>query len=75
MSTMPEQSTATNPGEMAPAFAELPADIPTLRRIARGLVIHYREDDLAAAGIPDERLAEIDTRYAEQMLPTHHGAR
>ena len=63
-----EQSAATNPGEMAPAFAELPADIPTLRRIARGLVIHYREDDLAAAGIPDERLAEIDTRYAERML-------
>ena len=63
-----EQSAATNPGEMAPAFAELPADIPTLRRIARGLVIHYREDDLAAAGIPDERLAEIDTRYAERRL-------
>jgi hypothetical protein len=51
-----EQSAVTDPGEMAPVFADLPADIPTLRRIARGLVIHYRADDLAAAGIPDERM-------------------
>ncbi|MGH2616787.1 MAG: transglutaminase-like domain-containing protein [Thermomicrobiales bacterium] len=63
-----EQSAVTDPGEMASAFADLPADIPSLRRIARGLVIHYRADNPAAAGIPAARMDEINTRYAERML-------
>lgn len=41
---------------------------PALRRIARRLVVHYRADDLQAIGIPDDRVKEINTRYAERML-------
>lgn len=62
------QSVVTDPGEMAGCFAGLPNDVAGLRRVARGLVIHYRGDDPLAHGIPEERLAEVDTRYAEPML-------
>jgi hypothetical protein len=62
------QSRVTNPGDMAPLFADLPRDIPSLRRIASGLVTHYRADDLNALGIPEERIREINTRHVEPML-------
>lgn len=62
------QSPYTDPGQMAHLFDDLPTDLPTLRRIASGLVVHYRAEDLAGLGIPGERVAEIDIRYAEAML-------
>ena len=62
------QSTVTDPGSMAHLFADLPPDIPALRRIASGLVTHYRGDDLEALGIPEERVQEINTRNVEPML-------
>jgi hypothetical protein len=62
------QSTITDPGPMAYLFDGLPTDVSSLRRIASGLVVHYRAEDLKAIGIPDERVAEINTRYVEQML-------
>jgi transglutaminase-like putative cysteine protease len=63
-----EQSGVTDPGRMAGWLTDLPSDIAALRRIVSGLVVHYRADDLTALGIPVERVAEIDTRYAERML-------
>lgn len=66
------QTSVTDPGDMAWWLADLPADLDGLRRAARDLVIHYRADDPAAHGIPVERLAEIDTRYAEAMLHRLH---
>jgi hypothetical protein len=40
-----------------------------MRRAARQLVFHYRADgDFTENGIAAERIAEIDTRYAEDML-------
>ena len=63
-----KQSRVTDPGSMVGWLNDLPRDIPSLRRIARGLVVHYRADDLNALGIPPERVAEVDTRYAEKML-------
>lgn len=63
-----QQSPVTDPGRMAYLFDGLPSDVPSLRRIASGLVVHYRADDLKAIGIPDERVAEINTRYVEKML-------
>jgi hypothetical protein len=63
-----QHSPITDPGQMAHLFAGLPPDIPALRRIARGLVVHFRVDDLQALGIPDARVEEVDTRYAERML-------
>lgn len=62
------QSHVTDPGGMDYLFADLPAEIPELRRIASGLVTHYRADDLHAVGIPEERVQEINTRNVEPML-------
>ncbi|MBA2521075.1 MAG: transglutaminase domain-containing protein [Chloroflexia bacterium] len=66
------QSPVTDPGDMAWWLAGLPADLDGLRRVARDLVIHYRADDPVGHGIPAERLAEIDTRYAGAMLHRLH---
>ncbi len=46
-------------------LARVTGDLAELRRVARGLVIHYRVE---RALIADDRLDEIDTRYAEAML-------
>ena len=54
------QSVVTDPGRMAGWLADLPSDVLALRRIARGLVVHYRGEDLAALGIAEARLEEID---------------
>lgn len=63
------QSEVTDPGLLASVLDVLPADLRSLRSIARGLVFHYRADgDLAANGIAAGRLGEIDTRYADLML-------
>jgi Transglutaminase-like superfamily len=53
---------------MARRLADLPDDLAGLQRAARGLVIHYRAEDPLAHGVPEERLGEIDTRYADEML-------
>jgi hypothetical protein len=62
------QSDMTDPGAMSERLAGLPRDLASLQRVARDLVIHYRGDDPAGHGIPDERLTEVDTRYADAML-------
>jgi hypothetical protein len=47
----------------------LPCDLVSLQRVASWLVFHYRADgDFAANNIAEDRLAEIDTRYADRML-------
>ena len=63
-----DQSPITDPGEMARHLDELPNDLARLQRVARGLVLHYRADDPSAHGIPESRLTEVDSRYAETML-------
>jgi transglutaminase superfamily protein len=62
------QSPVTDPGGRPDLLTDLPRDVAALQRAARGLVIHYRADDPLAHGIPEERLREIDSRYAEAML-------
>jgi hypothetical protein len=62
------QSPVTEPGEPARRLDGLPGDVAGLQRVVRGLVIHYRADNPSVHGIPDERLAEVDTRYADAML-------
>jgi hypothetical protein len=61
-------SRVTDPGEMAPALQGLPRDIAGMKRVAHRLVIHFRLGDPRAVGIGDDRLGEIDSRYAETML-------
>jgi hypothetical protein len=62
------QSPVTDPGDHAPLLDGLPADLPALRELARGLVIHYRAGDPLAHGIAPERLQEIHSRDARTIL-------
>jgi hypothetical protein len=63
-----DQSAVTDPGEMTRCLEHLPREIDALQHVARGLVLHYRADDPGSHGIPEERLSEIDSRYAGTML-------
>ena len=64
-----EQSPVTDPGPFAQLVGDGPATLPAIRAVARGLVFHYRDDgDFADNGISPGRIAEIDTRYARDML-------
>ena len=59
----------TDPGPEAAAFAGLPADVPALARIVRGLIFHYMADEAILGWAPPrQRLAEIDTRTVPAML-------
>jgi Transglutaminase-like superfamily len=63
------QSRVTDPGRFAGRVDGLPATLASMRTAARELVFHYRADgDFAENGIAAGRIAEIDTRYAEDML-------
>jgi hypothetical protein len=62
------QSPITDPGRHADLFDDVPQHVPALQRVARELVLHYRADDPQAHGVPDSRLAEIDSRDAVTML-------
>ena len=63
-----QQSPFTDPGRQARLLDDLPRDIAGLCRVVRGLVVHYRLGHLFDLEIPEERLPEIDSRYAESML-------
>ncbi len=63
------QSAVTEPGAADGAIDALPADLAVLRAASSQLVFHYRAGgDFAENGVPAERLAEINTRYADAML-------
>jgi hypothetical protein len=64
-----EQGDVTDPGEFASLIRAVPGSLAAIRAAARGLVFHYRADgDFAENGITADRVAEIDTRYAKDML-------
>jgi hypothetical protein len=63
------QSRVTDPGIFAARMLEVPGTLAAMRRAAQQLVFHYRGGgDFAENGIEAERICEIDTRYAENML-------
>ncbi|HEX2623010.1 MAG TPA: transglutaminase domain-containing protein [Phototrophicaceae bacterium] len=63
------QSHISDPGSMAYLYDSLPDDIPGLCRVAQGLIYHYMAGQwIYGWQIPRERIAEIDTRYAENIL-------
>lgn len=63
------QSAVTDPGTAAGAIDALPADLAVLREAGSQLVFHYRAGgDFAERGVPAERMAETNTRYADAML-------
>jgi hypothetical protein len=59
----------SEPGRMAAWIGDAPDDLPALRRLASGLVFHYRANgDVALHGFAPERMPEIDLRYAEEQF-------
>lgn len=63
------QSRVTEPGRFTDRVTAIPGSLAAMRAAARQLVFHYRVGgDYAANGIAPDRIAEIDTRYAEDML-------
>ena len=62
------QSLVTDPGAMAEHVSRLPGDLAGLQRVVRDLVIHYRAEDPLSHGIPEARMAEIDSRHADTMI-------
>jgi Transglutaminase-like superfamily len=63
------QSRVTEPGKFAERVLEIPGSLPAMRAAAHQLVFHYRAGgDFAENGVAPERITEIDTRYAEDML-------
>lgn len=57
----------TDPGEYAPLLEALPTDVRQLVGVTGGLVVHYRGARIPFTG---DRLAEIDSRWAERLLAT-----
>lgn len=63
------QSAFTDPGSFGASLDALPADIASIRDVVTPLVFHYRADgDFTENGIAPERIAEIDTRFADRMF-------
>jgi hypothetical protein len=63
------QSAVTDPGAASAAIDALQAGLAPLRRASSQLVFHYRAGGgFAENGVPAERVAEINTRYADAML-------
>ena len=63
------QSGITDPGQFTDRLSELPNDLSSMRSAARQLVYHYRDGgDYPLNGIAPDRVREVDTRYAEDML-------
>jgi hypothetical protein len=67
------QTVCSNPGRMADWIATAPRDLPSLRRLATGLVHHYRAyGDPTQQGFAADRLHEIDLRYADEQFAMLH---
>ncbi|MFT3864048.1 MAG: transglutaminase domain-containing protein [Solirubrobacterales bacterium] len=62
------QSALSDPGEFLGALRAVEGSIPAIYAAASGLVIHFRLDDLADAGILADRVREVDTRYAAAIF-------
>lgn len=63
----------TDPGPAAGWLDGVGPDVAELRRVAAGLVFHFwANGDITDHGFPAERLAEVDLRYAADMLARLH---
>jgi Transglutaminase-like superfamily len=63
------QSRISDPGPFAARLAEVGGELSAMRAAAGRLVFHYRDGgDYAENGIEPGRIAEIDTRFARDML-------
>lgn len=63
------QSAFTDPGDLAPLYADLPRDPGELARVARGLMIHRGEGGTFGYATPPDRLHnDAETRYLDDIL-------
>ncbi|HET7038063.1 MAG TPA: transglutaminase domain-containing protein, partial [Thermomicrobiaceae bacterium] len=63
------QSAVTSIEPFQAVFDELPDDLRGLRGVSQQLVAHYMIDgDEPGGRVTGERLAEVDTRYADAMV-------
>jgi hypothetical protein len=62
------QSTITDPGPLRALFDGLPADLPSLCRTVRGLILHPATAHLYGVEVVPARLAEQDTRDVTSIL-------
>lgn len=63
------QTVCSDPGRMVEWIGAPPRDLAALRRLVSGLVFHYRANgEPSRRGFGDDRLAEIDLRYAEEQF-------
>ncbi|PSL56220.1 transglutaminase superfamily protein [Saccharothrix carnea] len=63
----------TDPGPLAGWLDGVGPDLAQLRRVAAGLVFHYwGNGNITDHGFPAERLAEVDLRYAADILARLH---
>ncbi|MDX3130680.1 transglutaminase domain-containing protein [Streptomyces europaeiscabiei] len=63
------QSAFTDPGELAPLYADLPRAPARLARVARDLMIHRGEGETFGYATPRERLHnDAETRYLDDVL-------
>ncbi|MFD7541360.1 transglutaminase-like domain-containing protein [Streptomyces sp. NPDC059819] len=63
------QSAFSDPGSLAPLYADLPDDPAQLARLARDLMVHRLEGDLFRHVIPQGRLHnDAETRYLDVIL-------
>ena len=67
----------TSPGAYAPEVVSLPRDVPTLARIAQGLLLHEHIAPAYGVELAERRRSETHTRTAEQILGLayHHDGR
>ncbi|QYX82370.1 transglutaminase-like domain-containing protein [Streptomyces akebiae] len=63
------QSAFTDPGDLAPLYADLPRDPARLARVARDLMIHRGEGGTFGHAVAPERLHDdAETRYLDDIL-------
>jgi hypothetical protein len=63
----------SDPGALAPWLDAVSPDLATIREAASTLVFHYvAHGDITAHGFPRERYAEINLRYAADLLARLH---
>jgi hypothetical protein len=62
------QSPFTSPGSYASQFDPLPDDVRGLCKVVQGLLVHYRDENLALRHVPKRRYREVNLRYVDRML-------
>ena len=62
------QTPITDPGEYAELFEGLPTEVPTLRRVVQGILIHVFWAERYGVTLSEERSGEVQLRWVKRML-------